>query len=740
MTAQNALLDGALYLAGQGWAVIPLRHVEGGKCSCGKVTCESYGKHPREVGWQDKATTDPDTIRAWWARWPKANIGVPCGQRFGKVMLGPDGERGVLELNALEAELGELPSTVRQASGTPPGFHLIFRAPEGLKIPTRKNHRGYSIDVRGEGGQFVVAPSRNICGDYAWISPPDKMELAVLPPAWAEWLASGESSEKVEVAAAEAIHRSALRGMISAPGVALSVEQRARLYLANCPAAVSGQSGHDVAFAVVRSIVYGFNLGPDRGYEVLQEWNAGCRPPWTEAELRHKCKDAHEKPYGKPRGWLLGEVWSQEKSGRTGIPATPRAEPAVPVLVPWPEPPAEEAFHGLAGKIVEAIDRHTEADPVAVLMQFVVFFGNAAGRNCYTTVGSKRHYPNLFGVLVGSTSKGRKGTSLGWIETLFKRADPQWYDISVTSGLSSGEGLINAVRDKKTRVGDGGEEEVLDDGAEDKRLLVIEEEFAQPLRLAGRDGNILSGVLRQAWDGGRLRTMTKASPLRATDAHISAIGHVTRQDLVRYLTRTDTANGFANRFLWVAARRSKLLPEGGGEPEMDALVDDIQSALSESRRWKALRRTDAAAELWRAEYARLSAEQPGIFGLVTSRAEAQVLRLSLVYAMLDECDRIDVCHVQAALALWDYSERSCRWVFGTGTGDDVADEILAALREAPQGLTLSQISELFHRNRPASAIGHALTLLRDCNLAREERRPNPAGTGRPQTVWRGVTS
>jgi hypothetical protein len=116
-------------------------------------------------------------------------------------------------------------------------------------------------------------------------------------------------------------------------------------------------------------------------------------------------------------------------------------------VVQWPDPPAREAYYGLVGLIVEAIAPHTESDPAALLTQLLVLFGNAIGRGPHFTVESDRHALNLYLVLVGGTSKGRKGTAVGHVKRLFERCDPQWADSCVTSGLSSGEGLIWAVRD-----------------------------------------------------------------------------------------------------------------------------------------------------------------------------------------------------------------------------------------------------------------------------------------------------
>ena len=91
---------------------------------------------------------------------------------------------------------------------------------------------------------------------------------------------------------------------------------------------------------------------------------------------------------------------------------------------------------------------------------------------------------------------------------------------------------------------------------------MVESEFVSALKVANRDGNTLSAVIRAAWDTGTLRTLTRNSPLEAVGAHVSIIGHITSEELRRYLDATETANGFANRFMWLCVRRSKVLPEG----------------------------------------------------------------------------------------------------------------------------------------------------------------------------------
>src|SRR5262249_44990302 len=142
--------------------------------------------------------------------------------------------------------------------------------------------------------------------------------------------------------------------------------------------------------------------------------------------------------------------------------------------------------------------------------------------------------------------KGRKGTSLGRVRAVVKVADETWAGDRIKGGLSSGEGLINEVRDERQEW-DNKEKrfEVVDPGVTDKRLMVVEPEFAGLLAVADRHGNTISPLIRRAWDGDKLQTITKNSPLCATGVHISIIGHITEDELRARITRTDMANGFA---------------------------------------------------------------------------------------------------------------------------------------------------------------------------------------------------
>jgi hypothetical protein len=308
--------------------------------------------------------------------------------------------------------------------------------------------------------------------------------------------------------------------------------------------------------------------------------------------------------------------------------------------------------------------------------------------------------------------------------------------------MSSGEGLIWAVRDpiektdpikEKGRHTGEYETTIIDQGVTDKRLLAYEPEFASVLRVMSRDSNTLSTQIRQAWDNGTLRTMTKNNPAVATGAHISILGHITKDELLRYLTDVEAGNGFGNRILWICTRRAQVLPEGGGTPDYNLLAQRLHDALEQAKLIGRIERDAEAKKAWAAVYKELSDGKPGLFGSITARAEAQVLRLSVLYAVMDGAVEIRLPHLKAALAVWEYVEASAQYIFGDATGDPTADRILTALRHGEMSRTA--ISILFHKNVSAVRLQQALNLLLSARRARFEMR---AGDGKPVEVWMAV--
>jgi hypothetical protein len=390
-----------------------------------------------------------------------------------------------------------------------------------------------------------------------------------------------------------------------------------------------------------------------------------------------------------------------------------------------PEPPtlAEPALYGLAGLVVRSLAAHTEADPAAILLQFLAAFGNILGPALHCTVGATRHGLNLFVVLVGESSKARKGTSWRQIASLLTEVDPLWVARRITTARPTPYALINPLRDQ--------------DPPTDRRLFLLAEEFASVLHMLGQRTAQLSPLLRCAWDGGDLSASNGSQLLHATNAHLSIVAHITESELAQHLTRTESHNGFANRCLWTSVRRGQSLPEGGSLPpdRLAALARELRRTLNWAQTPTEIlfRRTEAARELWMDRYPTLSQGRQDAYGAATSRAEAQVLRLSALYAALDCSGKVEASHLHAALAVWDYCQASARLFFNDAPIDPTVRRISEAISAAaPGGLSKDQIRGVFHGHVSKERIDLALQQLQTLGLIGCQPQP---GRGRHSTIW-----
>jgi hypothetical protein len=405
---------------------------------------------------------------------------------------------------------------------------------------------------------------------------------------------------------------------------------------------------------------------------------------------------------------------------------------------------AEEAYQGLAGEMVQAMEPNTESDPAGLLVMLLSVLGNVIGRGAHFRVEEDLHYLKVWPVLVGETAKGRKGTALNRIRRLMQSVDPDWYEDCIATGLSSGEGVMERLRDPVVEEDEDGAPQIIDPGATDKRLLIEEPEFGSPLTVMRREGNTLSMVARNLWDDRVLQTMTRTKPLRASDTHGTIIGNITRSELLRHLNEEKLGSGVGNRFVFVLVQRSKVLPHGG---ERDVFTDDqvrrLREAISFGKEEREISLSAevvdqngySAKELWEEVYADLSEGRPGLFGAVISRAEAYVRRIATVYAVLDLSEEVRVEHLLAALAVWQYCEQSAYQIFGDRTGDRLADELLEILKDAgEEGMTRNEIYDHFSRNERSVRLGAVLRDLERQGLARMEKEKTDS-PGRPAERW-----
>ena len=377
---------------------------------------------------------------------------------------------------------------------------------------------------------------------------------------------------------------------------------------------------------------------------------------------------------------------------------------------------SEGALYGLAGDVVRAIEPHTEGDPAALLLSYLTMLGNCCGPQPAVNIGADRHPGRLFCLIVGDSATGRKGTAGSEIERLFDLAVPDWFANRVERGIQSAEAVV--ARAGETR---------------DSRLMLTETELGRLLATMARQRN-LPAVLKDAWDGRPLSTTPKdpADRTTARRAHISLLAHISPAELADRLSTVEVFSGFANRFLFASVRRSKLLSRGGSLPEevLEKLAAQTREVVEFAHELALrhldpvsrelcgyhgvfppveLQRTEGFFGLWDALYlgpdghgGELLRHPAGVPGIVTSRAEAQVTRLAVVFALADRSEVVDLPHLRAAMAVWRYCQASAVAIFGTDTGDRDADRVLRELRNGE--LTRKEISVLFSRNKSAAQL------------------------------------
>jgi hypothetical protein len=381
----------------------------------------------------------------------------------------------------------------------------------------------------------------------------------------------------------------------------------------------------------------------------------------------------------------------------------------------------EAAFDCYLGHVVSKVEATSEADPVAILASLICAAGVHLGQGPHVRAGDDPHPLLVWPLIVGRTSAGRKGTSWSTARRVLAAADEPFTHTNIKSGLSSGEGLAERFTT------DNDDEE----GPQDLRLMVMESEWSGVMAKMKREGNSLSAILRAAWEGGDLSTLTVAARV-APSSHVGILAHITPQEFREKVSASDLAGGTYNRFLPLAVSRSKFLPfSQGTDPE---LVRQLGAALAErldtGARLGLLGFTGDAAELWRALYVEFSTDHgdaPAVEQFV-SRAVPNCLRIAAIHAALDGQHAIHTAHLTAAAALVRYSINSARAIFtDTATPARLAAWIADA---GEQGRTRKDITTgFFNGKTKTDQIQPLLDQLVDAG--RITRTTRPRADGRP---------
>jgi putative DNA primase/helicase len=318
---RSELCQAAIAYARRGFAVIPVRWMDGDDCSCrAGAECPSKGKHPVHDAWPDKATTEPLEAAHWWRPapqepnpsewWPQANIGIVTGRRSGiwvlDVDLGkpdggePDPDGGDVTLARYEARYGSLPETRIHHTGSG-GVHYFWRHPGFDVRNNAKTVLGKGLDLRGERGFVVAPPSVSAKGVYE-LNPVQDIDPADAPGWLTELLRDYDKEQNGEALAGKmpeaggavsrryaeaAVHSEASRMRKAPPGVRNSTLNECAFSLGTLGGA--GLLEESVAYDALREAAADAGLGEGETRATFTSgWKAGLgsprQVPWSTAQ------------------------------------------------------------------------------------------------------------------------------------------------------------------------------------------------------------------------------------------------------------------------------------------------------------------------------------------------------------------------------------------------------------------------------------------------------------------------
>lgn len=497
----------------------------------------------------------------------------------------------------------------------------------------------------------------------------------------------------------------------------------------------------------------------DAGFPIWDAWSK-TSPKYSEAEIINKWRDDITPRSDNPV--RVGTIFDAAEATGEWVPPWKRNnkqgqgqehahevdEEPLPPPAEFPAPMAKEAFHGVLGEIVEILLPHTHVSRENLLIHLLVGLGNMVDHAPYFQIGGDRHYTNLFALVIGESGIG-KGSGWSLIECVLGDIDRNWANSRVASGLESAEGLIEQVRDPLHKE-DG---TLVDPGVDDKRFLAIEEDFVRgPVQSMRRAGNKLNDTLRKAHGGKILESLTRRRArdsqvtLKATDAHISIIGHAVRAEVLQFIDPIETENGFLNRFLITAVGMGAdvVFPTPYDElrPKLKRLTSTLSPLMD---KWAGNEDTgkhaptlipwnDDAMKRYEEIYREYQVKRKGM----TARSLPHIIRLALLYAVLDGSDRIRRHHLDAGLAVMRHSEASLFYLFGAAPGNKYARSVLSELRHA--GSTGCPRRSLLRTLRcSADELDIAIDALHSAGSIKYKKvRPTKTSNrtgGRASTVW-----
>jgi hypothetical protein len=633
--------------------------------------CAPAGKQPATGrGGFKQCSSRPSQIKTWWKNNPNYNIGIALRySTLAVVDIDPRND-GDNTLKEFEEQFGKLPPTfsVRTGSG---GRHYYYRVPDDTWYEENNLPKALGPGLEFMTNGYVVAPpSRLTEGGLYSVTRGELIEddFGTVPNAW-----------------------------LNKAARAYKVKRYAESWRPEDENWFLSKGERDDGLTKFAGYLRRVGLTGEEIEAMLQVILPDHVEDGESAEIRAAVKRISHGMANYP----------PDKIGFSDITLNLKTRQKSPEL-------DEKALYGVLGDWIRYIEPMTEVHPAALLAQGLATFGSLVAAKETEDAGpgfdveDQHHTTGLYVLLIGESAKAGKGDSWARVKHLMTVVDPKWH---CYSGVQTGEGLIDLLADDQEE-----EDSTVINGrrvqhkrkggshGSDRRCFVFEPEFGRTLHTLSRKGNqVLKDVLRELFDTGTTAKLTMQHKQTVSGVTLSFVGHITKPELERDFDPVDAMSGFGNRFLCVHAHRTKSLPSARSTSgrELAQFIQPLQEAIRFAQKapedfgW-----SEEAWQLWCDVYPGLTQKHPNeMVDALSARGRPLVRRMSICYALTDCSDRVELPHLEAALALWAYHVQTIEYVWGSRLGNRDADSLIRALTEHTAGLSATQITQDIFKGR-----------------------------------------
>ncbi|EPB6687166.1 DUF3987 domain-containing protein [Vibrio alginolyticus] len=409
-------------------------------------------------------------------------------------------------------------------------------------------------------------------------------------------------------------------------------------------------------------------------------------------------------------------------------------EPEVLVIPPKLRP---EGLKGLIGHIANDLSDGTEASAEFIAAYLKVRLSSCIPRGfAEMPFGAFVTQPRINCLLALPTGEGKGlaekqanaviNTAQKLLEnTVSEHSDLPFYSRVHAGGLSTGEGIAFELRDDS--VNKKGE---IEHGVKDKRLCVVESEFANLLIKCNTRDSILSGTIRKLFDGDPIEPMTKTDRTSCNEPHAHIVGYIPPKELVVRMDSVSISNGFANRFPIYSGIQQlhQPIPKVIDRTVLESHAKELNKIITWCHQEKrTLTMSDCYKNLWIEKYSDLKqiGAKDSIEQSLMTRAPHYATMYAMLFAMFDMSTTVTSDHLKSSLAWIDYWHDSVRYIFNPEADAFKAEknnlqalEVLNTIRtliteNGGQPITRTPLQQALGKNYTSKQVTDLLKLLQE---------------------------